>query len=109
MPITYKSTIAQTFVLMGTDEYGRERSVTAVKYSDDWAWQLRLEHPDGSYWTATHTGTAGILDSMSELLNSRNNEFVTGRANGDRQRTMQPDRNRAVDEGGQNLAADIKG
>jgi hypothetical protein len=97
MPITYRSTIAQTFVLMGTDEYGRE----------DWAWQLRLEHPDGSYWTATHTGTAGILDSMSELLNSRNNEYVTGRANGDRQRTMQPDRNRAVDEGGNSLAANI--
>jgi hypothetical protein len=98
---TYRSTIAQAFVLSGRDEFGRVRVAEAVKQSDDRTWQMTLRHPSGQSWQARYSGDVGVLDALAELLNSKNNDYVADRDRGDRPRdVMSADRNRAVREDG---------
>jgi hypothetical protein len=96
MVITYRSTIPERFEISNVDQHGRKRSVTATKFSDDFSWNLRLQHPSGKHWDATYAGRAGILDAMGELLTSRDVEFVQDRDRGDRPPAEAPDRNRRV-------------
>jgi hypothetical protein len=108
MVITFRSTRPERFVLVGEDEFGRKRVATAEKSPDEWAWQLKLQHPDGQCWAGSYAGRAGILDALATMLNQHDAEFTQARENGDRPRnTMAPDRNRAVDESGNSLAADV--
>jgi hypothetical protein len=93
---------------VGEDEHGRKRVAIAEKSPDEWAWSLRLHHPSGQTWAGSYSGRAGILDALATMLNSHDAEFTQDRENGDRPRqVMRTDRNRAVDEGGNSLAANI--
>jgi hypothetical protein len=94
---TYRSTSPEIFELSNMDQFGRVRYVQAKKLPDDFAWQLTLKHPDGQTWAGSYSGRAGILDAMSDMLNSHDIEFTQARENGDRPREiMSADRNRAV-------------
>jgi hypothetical protein len=106
MVLTFKSTRPERFTLVGEDEYGRERICVAEKAPDDWNWSLRLVHPSGEMWEGAYAGRA-ILDAMSEMVASRDPQFVQDRENGDRPRqVMRTDRNRSVDDSG-NTAPDL--
>jgi hypothetical protein len=94
--ITYRSSIPQQFTLIGRDPDGRQRSVTASKGSQDFYWNLRLQHPSGRNWQAQYRG-GGVLDAMCELLNSKDAEFTADRARGDRPHEEPVDHNRSVE------------
>ena len=96
MTLTYRSSIPQSFTLIGRDPDGRQRSVTASKGSQDFYWNLHLRHPSGRNWQAQYRGE-GVLDAMSELLNSKDAEFKLDKARGDRPHEEPLDRNRSVD------------
>ena|SRR5215475_9681620 len=101
MPLKFKSSSPETFMLLGRDEHGRERIVTATKYADQFNWQLKLTHPSGQSWPGTFAapggGNAGIIDAMGDMMRSRDSEFVQDRARGDRPREQPRDNTRSVD------------
>jgi hypothetical protein len=100
MTLTFKSSIPESFRLIGTDPDGRQRMVTASKNPGDFHWRLNLRHPSGENWNAMFhaPGGAGILDAMSELMRSKDAEFRQDKARGDRPRERQAfDHNRSVD------------
>jgi hypothetical protein len=100
MVLTFKSTRPEKFELIGTDEHGRKRVCTAEKFPDDFSWKLQLRHPSGQTWEGAYAGRA-VLDAMSEMLASRDPQYVQDRERGDRPPAgTATDRNRAVREDG---------
>jgi hypothetical protein len=97
MVLRFKSSTPEQFTLIGRDSHGRERSVTATKHSNDFNWQMRLQHPSGENWQATYHGPGGILDAMSELMRSKDAQFVQDRARGDRPPQRPFDYNRRIE------------
>ncbi|MGJ4939298.1 hypothetical protein ACQR1W_01890 [Bradyrhizobium sp. HKCCYLS1011] len=98
MVLTFQSTIAESFELIGTDARGRRRIATASKAPQDFYWQLELRHPSGDRWEGRYHGNSGVLDALAELLNSRDQQFKQDAARGDRPRADLADPNRAVNE-----------
>src|ERR1700761_1161663 len=96
MALTFRSSIPESFTLVGTDSDGRQRRVTATKRSDQFYWDMRLDHPSGRNWQAQFSGPQ-ILDAMSELMRSRDTEFKQDKARGDRPHTEPGDQSRSVD------------
>jgi hypothetical protein len=97
MTLTYKSSIPESFVLVGREPDGRERRVVATKESGAFNWNLRLQHPSGESWPGTYHGPNGILDAMAELMRSKDSEFKQDKARGDRPRQPAFDPNRSID------------
>ena|SRR5215510_10099539 len=94
--LKFKSSTPETFMLLGRDEHGRERIVTARKHPDRFNWDLKLTHPSGENWPATFHGP-NVLDAMSELMRSKDIQFKQDRARGDRPREEPRDNSRSVD------------
>jgi hypothetical protein len=109
MVITWKSTRPERFWIVGEDEHGRRRSVMAEKTADDYNWRLTYQHPNyqqqGSY-SSRH----GLIDALGEMFAKHDAAFTQSRENSDRPMDrMRRDNNRAVDEGGNSLAAEFQG
>lgn len=95
MSLTYRSSSPTKFEIIGTDPDGRRRVVTATKQPSDFAWQMRLDHPSGRHWEASFHG-GNILDGMTELLASKDAEFVNDKARGDKRHEPAYDYSRSV-------------
>ena len=98
MALTFRSSIPESFALIGRDPDGRQRSVTATRPSNAFYWDLQLRHPSGQSWQAQYhgAGNAGILDAMSELMRSKDAEFKQDKARNDRPPAEQRDHNRSI-------------
>ena len=109
MAITWKSTRAERFWIIGEDEHGRRRSVMAEKSGDDYNWRLKYQHPNYSQ-EGTYSARHGLIDALGEMFAKHDAAFTQAREAGDRPRQeMRRDNNRAVDEGGNSLAAEFQG
>src|SRR5690242_12145742 len=96
MTLRFKSSTPESFTLIGRDQEGRERRVTATKRSQEFNWNLRLTHPSGENWPATFHGP-NVLDAMAELMRSKDAQYLQDRARGDRPREEPFDHNRSAD------------
>ena len=96
MTLKFKSSTPESFTLVGRDSHGRQGTVTATKHSGDFSWQMRLTHPSGENWDASFHGP-NILDAMSELMRSKDPQYVQDRARQDRPRPPPFDYNRRVE------------
>ena len=109
MVITWKSTRPERFWIVGEDEHGRRRSVMAEKTADDYNWRLKYQHPNYTQ-DGTYSSRHGLIDALGEMFAKHDAAFTQARENGDRPRQeMRRDNNRAVDDGGNTLAPDIRG
>jgi hypothetical protein len=107
MVLTFRSTRPERFWIVGEDEHGRCRSVVAEKAADDFNWKLTYRHPNYSQ-EGTYSSRHGLIDALGEMFAKHDAAFTQARENGDRpQERMRRDNNRAVDEGGNSLAATI--
>jgi hypothetical protein len=84
MVLTYRSTIAEKFKIIGEDSDGSRRVAVATKLPGQYArWGLELQHPSGRTWRGDYTGTH-ILDALGELLNSKEGEYKQSKNRGHR-------------------------
>jgi hypothetical protein len=101
MPLTFRSSIPESFTITGRDPDGRTRTVIATKGANDFNWNMRLQHPSGENWNATYRapggGNGGILDAMSELMRSKDSEYKQDRARGDRPQQPKFDYNQSAE------------
>ncbi len=98
MVLTFRSSIPESFTLIGVDSDGRKRVCVASKNDDDFHWQLALSHPSGQTWSGSFHGP-NVLDALTEMLASKDSEFKQDRARGDRPHEERFDPNRAVNDG----------
>jgi len=96
MSLVYRSSIPEAFQIVGRDSAGRERVATATRESGAFNWNMKLVHQSGRHWEATYHGEA-VLDALGELMSSKDSEFKTDKARGDRPHREAYDANRRVD------------
>ena len=98
MVLTFASTIAEVFKIIGEDSDGSRRVAVATRLPGTYArWDLELTHPSGRSWKGDFTGT-NILDALGEMLNSKEIEYRQARNRGHRPEPKVFDHNR--DPGG---------
>jgi hypothetical protein len=107
MVLTFRSTRSEKFWIVGEDEFGRRRSVMAEKRAEDYNWRLTYQHPNYQQ-EGTYSSRHGLIDALGEMFAKHDAAFTQAREAGDRpQERMRRDYNRAVDDGGNSLAAPI--
>jgi hypothetical protein len=100
MTLTFRSTISETFIIIGEDSEGSRRVATATKNpSDQRRWDMLLEHPSGRNWSGTFHGP-NVLDALGELLNSKDIEYRQERNRGHRPEPKPFDYNRRLPDDG---------
>jgi hypothetical protein len=100
MVLTFRSTISETFKLIGEDSDGSRRVAIATKNpAHQRQWDLELTHPSGRNWQGTFHGP-NVLDALSELLNSKDIEYKQERNRGHRPEPSQFDYNRRLPDDG---------
>jgi hypothetical protein len=103
--LTFKSTRPERFWVIGEDEHGRRRMVSAEKWADDFGWKLKYQHPN-YVQEGIYNGRAGLLDALGEMFAKHDSDFVQSRENNDRPRqAMMRDQNRNPD----GFVADVRG
>ncbi len=102
MSLTFRSTISETFKIIGEDSDGSRRVATATRIPGAQArWDLKLEHPSGRSWKGDFTGT-NVLDSLGQLVNDKDVEYRQERA-----RSHRPQPSQSFDYNRQLLDGDI--
>jgi hypothetical protein len=101
MVLTFRSTISETFKLIGQDSDGSRRVAVATRIPGAQArWDLKLEHPSGRSWKGDFSGP-NVLDALAELLNSKDIEYRQERNRGHRPEPSQSfDYNRRLPDDG---------
>jgi hypothetical protein len=110
MVLTFRSTGVRERIIVDREPDGRQRVARAVQSDyNDRHWDLSLEHPSGEKFVGTFTG--GSADdatvALTQMLMDRENDYRDDKARGDRRRPEPFDRNRRVDDGGNDMAATI--
>jgi hypothetical protein len=83
--LTFRSSSPETKVFIDREPDGRQRVCRATREHGERQWKLSLEHPDGTRWSGSFSGDKAELPlAMVRMLADRENEFVQGRARGDR-------------------------
>lgn len=95
MVLTFRSSIPETFKVVGIDTDGRERAAVATRLPGGQRWELRLQHPSGRHWEGTFHGP-NVLDALGELLNSKEVEYKQSKARGHKPEPNVYDGNRQV-------------
>src|SRR5258708_951484 len=101
MVLTFRSTISETFKLIGEDSDGSRRVAIATRIPGAQPrWSLELSHPSGRSWKGDFTG-ANILDALSELVTAKDLEYKKERNRGHRPEPSQRfDYSRSVPDDG---------
>ena len=101
MALTYRSSIPESFTIIGTDADGRQRVATATRHSGDFNWRLNLRHPSGEFWEGSYRApggsNAGVIDALGELMRQKDQAFKIDKARGDRPPPAPRDTSRSVD------------
>jgi hypothetical protein len=98
MVLTFRSTIYETFKIIGEDSDGSRRVAVATKDpANSRQWNLQLTHPSGRAWTGTFHGP-NILDGLAELLNSKETDYIQAKGRGHRPEQAPFDYNRRISD-----------
>ena len=99
MVLTYRSTVAESFSLIGQDTDGSRRVATAVRVpGSQQRYDLALIHPSGRTWQGSFTG-ANVLDALSEMLHQHDSEYRQEKNRGHKPEPPMRDVNRSVFDG----------
>jgi hypothetical protein len=100
MALTFRSTISETFKIIGQDSDGSRRVAVATRVPGQQArWDLQLQHPSGRAWKGDFHGP-NVLDALGELLTSKDIEYKQERNRGHRPEPKIYDANRQLPEVG---------
>jgi hypothetical protein len=100
MVLTYRSTIAEVFKIIGEDSDGSRRVAVATRIPGSQArWDMQLQHPSGRTWNGVFNGP-NVLDALGQLVNEKNPEYIQERARGHRPEPQMRDMNRQLPDTG---------
>jgi hypothetical protein len=100
MVLTFRSTIAEVFKIIGEDSDGSRRVATATRVpGSQERWDLQLTHPSGRNWNASFNGP-NVLDALGALVNDKNVEYVQEKARGHKPEPPRRDMNRQLPDVG---------
>jgi hypothetical protein len=84
MVLTFQSTVPEVFKIIGQDSEGSRRVAVATRVPGaQTRWALELTHPSGRNWKGDFFGP-NVLDALSELVRSKDDEYKSERARGHR-------------------------